>query len=66
MRLPKRVDDFVKQLLIFFLQESTLKRFGALKVQHRQSGQSLPAPDLLIASIALVENRILVTNNSRH
>ena len=30
------------------------------------NGQPLPDFDLLIASVALVENRILVTNNTRH
>jgi len=62
----KRADDFIKQLPIFSLREATLKRFGALKTQLRQSGQPLPDFDLLIASVALVENRILVTNNTRH
>lgn len=62
----KRADDFVKQLPILPLHESTLKRFGALKAQLRQSGQPLPDFDLLIASAALVENRVLVTNNTRH
>jgi tRNA(fMet)-specific endonuclease VapC len=62
----KRADDFVKQLPVFPLGEVTLKRFGALKTQLRQSGQPLPDFDLLIASVALVENRILVTNNTHH
>lgn len=62
----KRADDFVKQLPILPLREVTLKRFGALKAQLRQSGQPLADFDLLIASVALVENRVLVTNNSRH
>ena len=62
----KRVDDFVKQLPIFPLQEITLKQFGVLKAQLRQRGQLLPDFDLLIASVALAENRVLVTNNRRH
>ncbi len=62
----KRADDFVRQLSILPLGEVTLKRFGALKAQLRQSGQPLPDFDLLIASVALVENRALVTNNTRH
>ena len=61
-----RVDDFVSQLPILPLSDASLKRFGALKAQLRQTGQSLPDFDLLIASIALVENRVLVTNNARH
>lgn len=62
----KRADDFVKLLPILPLREVTLKRFGALKAQLRQSGQPLPDFDLLIASVAQVENCVLVTNNTRH
>ncbi|MCL4300380.1 MAG: type II toxin-antitoxin system VapC family toxin [Anaerolineae bacterium] len=61
-----RVDDFVSQVPILPLHDTTLKRFGALKAQLRQIGQPLPDFDLLIASIALMENRVLVTNNTRH
>lgn len=62
----KRADDFINQFPLLSLGEITLKRFGELKAQLRQSGQLLPDFDLLIASVALVENRILVTNNTRH
>jgi tRNA(fMet)-specific endonuclease VapC len=62
----KRADDFIEQFPILPLRAATLKRFGALKAQLRQSGQPLPDFDLLIASVALVENRVLVTNNTRH
>jgi tRNA(fMet)-specific endonuclease VapC len=61
-----RVDDFVRQLSIFPLGEMALKRFGELKAHLRQTGQPLPDFDLLIASVALIENRVLVTNNTRH
>jgi tRNA(fMet)-specific endonuclease VapC len=43
-----------------------LKRFGELKAQLRQTGKPLPDFDLLIASTALAEDRVLVTNNTRH
>jgi tRNA(fMet)-specific endonuclease VapC len=62
----KRVDDFVMQLPVLPLLEAALKRFGVLKAQLRQAGQPLPDFDLLIASVALVEGRVLVTNNTRH
>lgn len=62
----KRVDDFVRQIPVISLHEVTLKRFGALKSQLRQTGQPLPDFDVLIASIALTENKVLVTNNTRH
>jgi tRNA(fMet)-specific endonuclease VapC len=39
---------------------------GELKAQLRQAGQLVADFDLLIASIALTEERTLVTNNIRH
>ena len=62
----RRADDFINQLPLLSLREATLKRFGQLKAQLRQLGQPLPDFDLLIASVALVEDKILVTNNTRH
>lgn len=62
----KRADAFLNLLSILSLHKATLKRFGSLKAQLCHSGQLLPDFDLLIASVALVENRILVTNNTRH
>ncbi len=62
----QRADDFAKQFPIIPLTEPALKRFGILKAHLRQIGQLLPDFDLLIASTALVSNRILVTNNTRH
>ena len=59
-----RVDDFIRQLPILPLDEVSLKHFGALKVQLCQAGQPLPDFDLLIASVALAEARVLVTNNT--
>jgi tRNA(fMet)-specific endonuclease VapC len=56
----------IAPFLILSLRDATLKRFGELKAQLRQIGQPLPDFDLLIASVALVENRVLVTNNARH
>ena len=68
-RIPenlKQADDFLAQFPIIPLHETTLKQFGLLKAQLRQSGQIIPDFDLLIASVALVEDKILVTNNTRH
>jgi tRNA(fMet)-specific endonuclease VapC len=61
-----RVDAFINGVVVLSLHEETLKRFGKLKAHLRQMGQPLADFDLLIASTALVENKILVTNNTRH
>jgi len=60
------VELFVQQLPIVPLYDAVLRRFGEIKVTLRKKGQPLPDLDLLIASVALAENRVLVTNNVRH
>jgi tRNA(fMet)-specific endonuclease VapC len=42
------------------------RAFGELRVQLRQSGVSVNPVDLLIASVALVYDFTLVTNNTAH
>lgn len=37
-----------------------------MKAELRRRGQPVADFDLLIASVTLAENRILVTNNTRH
>jgi tRNA(fMet)-specific endonuclease VapC len=61
-----RAEAFVQQLRIFPLNDSILKKFGQIKADLRRLGQPLADFDLLIASTALVEEQILVTNNTRH
>ena len=60
------VEQFVQQLPVVPLHDSALRRFGQIKTGLRQQGQSLPDFDLLIASVAISEDWILVTNNLRH
>ena len=43
-----------------------VQKFGELKATLRKAGTPIEDMDLFIASIALSENRILVTNNLRH
>jgi tRNA(fMet)-specific endonuclease VapC len=61
-----KVDSFFKYISIFPLGEDILKKYGAMKAFLRQSGRPLPDFDLLIACVAMVKDRILVTNNTRH
>lgn len=51
---------------VFPLSNNALKRFGELKAEFRRTGQPVADFDLLIASIALTEGSILITNNIRH
>ena len=59
-------ETFIQSLTVLSLSNDTLKKFGELKAQLRQAGKPVADFDLLIASVALTENLILVTNNTRH
>lgn len=61
-----RAETFVKQLAVLPLNDAALKTFGQIKADLRKQGQVVADFDLLIASTALAEARILVTNNTRH
>lgn len=61
-----RATLFVQQLPVLPLNNNALKRFGELKAELRRIGQPIADFDLLIASVALVEGYVLVTNNTRH
>lgn len=61
-----RASLFIEQLPVLSLSDLTLRKFGELKAELRKSGQPIADFDLLIASVALTENRILVTNSTRH
>lgn len=61
-----RAEQFISNIAILSLTSDTLKQYGQLKAQLRQIGKPVADFDLLIASVALTENCILVTNNTRH
>lgn len=62
----ERAEFFIQQLPVLPLTDAVLRRFGQLKAQFRRIGQPIADFDLLIASVALTEGKILVTNNTRH
>ena len=51
---------------VISLSDNALNEFGRLKAQLRQVGTPVADFDLLIASVAITEDLILVTNNTRH
>ena len=61
-----RAELFIQQLPVLPLNDTALRRFGELKAEFRKIGRPIADFDLLIASIALAEGYVLVTNNTRH
>ncbi|MBF2057138.1 MAG: PIN domain-containing protein [Cyanobacterium sp. T60_A2020_053] len=62
----KTLDDFLKSISVLSFTNDSLKKFGELKAFLRKTGNTIDNFDLLIASVALTNNLILVTNNTRH
>jgi predicted nucleic acid-binding protein len=53
-------------LTLVYLEETAAEWFGKLKAELKQQGNIIMDADLLIASIAIANDLILVTNNTRH
>ncbi|MGA1408699.1 MAG: type II toxin-antitoxin system VapC family toxin [Prochlorotrichaceae cyanobacterium] len=62
----QRANTFIENLAVLNLTLPAVQKFGELKATLRKAGTPIADMDLFIASIALSENRILVTNNLRH
>lgn len=62
----RTAENFIQSITVLPLSDDVIKKFGQLKAQLRKAGTPVADFDLLIASVALTENLILVTNNTRH
>jgi tRNA(fMet)-specific endonuclease VapC len=62
----KRIDEFKKNLTVYSDNDSSAEAFGRFKSKLRSEGKIIEDFDILIASIAFVNNCILVTNNPNH
>ena len=62
----KLIKDFAKNINILHFDEEASEIFAKNKAQLKQEGKLIADFDLLIASIAIVNNCILITNNIRH
>ncbi|MCD4845741.1 MAG: type II toxin-antitoxin system VapC family toxin [Methanosarcinales archaeon] len=62
----KRIDEFKKNLTVYSDNNTSAEAFGRFKSKLRSEGKIIEDFDILIASIAFVNNCILVTNNPNH
>ena len=62
----KRIDEFKKNLTVYSDNYASAEAFGRFKSKLRSEGKIIEDFDILIASIAFVNNCILVTNNPNH
>ncbi|MDE2216699.1 MAG: PIN domain-containing protein [Planctomycetota bacterium] len=62
----RRIDLFKKNLSVLSDSEESARLFGKIKADLRTKGTIIDDFDILIASIAIANNHILVTNNTDH
>ena len=58
--------EFLTGLTVVELTEDVCKKFGELRNELRRKGELIADFDLLIASTALVNNLVLLTENVKH
>ena len=62
----KNINNFLREVKVLLLNKDAAERFGKIKANLRRSGQAIGDFDIMIASIATVNECILVTNNVSH
>jgi tRNA(fMet)-specific endonuclease VapC len=62
----KRINIFRMNLSILADSEESALRFGKIKADLRSKGKIIEDFDILIASVAIVNSCILITNNTDH
>ncbi len=62
----KRINTFKKNLTVYSDSDISAEAFGRFKSKLMSEGKIIEDFDILIASIAFVNNCILVTNNPNH
>jgi predicted nucleic acid-binding protein len=61
-----KVRDFLSHIKILPFCENSVEIFAEYKASLKKSGNMISDMDLMIASIAMANNMIMVTNNSKH
>lgn len=62
----KRIELFKNSLTVLSDSEESAKQFGKIKAKLKSKGKIIEDFDILIASIAIVNHCLLVTNNTEH
>lgn len=62
----EKLEEFISLVEYLDFSETAARHFGQQKARLRKLGQPIADIDLLIASIALAEDAVLVTDNLKH
>jgi predicted nucleic acid-binding protein len=58
--------SLLKELVVYEFGEAASEVFASEKARLKKQGNLIEDMDILIASICIVESKILVTNNTKH
>lgn len=62
----QEVEEFIRHVKVFQLEEHIEKRAGKIYADLRKNGEIISDADILIAAIVLCNDSVLVTNNINH
>ena len=62
----ERFKSFLGDINVLDFDKNAAEKFAQLKTKLKQEGNLIEDMDLMIASICIVTNSVLVTNNTRH
>ncbi len=62
----ENINKIDQALTLVYLEETAAEWFGKLKAELKRQGNIIMDADLIIASIAIANDLVLVTNNTRH
>ena len=62
----KKFKSFLEDINVLDFDKAAAEKFSQLKTKLKREGNLIEDLDLMIASICLVNNFVLVTNNTKH
>jgi len=65
-KLKKTIGSFIKPIEVLPFDSAAAASFADIAVKLEKKGSPLGVTDLMIAAVAITNDRILVTNNTKH
>ena len=62
----RRFDNFIQENELVFITKDTIEKAAEIYAYLKKEGNLIEDADILMASIAIVENLVLITNNIKH
>ena len=62
----KRFEDFIQENELVFIRKDTVEKAAEIYAYLKKEGNLIEDADILMASTAIVEDLVLITNNVKH